>query len=488
MGSAGGGGKKRKRNREKDRERERERSRKRKAARAAAAAAEKLEVQEDVWAQCERCDKWRRLPPGTEIDEERPWYCTMNPNKSQNRCDVAEEEYSDVYVEPDVAVEVTENKHMNGGLAASGGNVSAGKPPSGKSKAGKGKKPGRKHPRQLGPTILGQHQKVLTVGLGNAAGWVAGQSSGPAAARITLDLWRSLHMVTPTLGAAASTAANEASAAAYFGAEAPDGAALSASAAEFARVAITASSAVAKGLSDRYMAEIRPTAGPGKPPLAVPPAAVNGPQMPASPSNTSAPPTVSPPPVAAATPGAAPSSSVAAAAAVVSLSQHGGQLGSGLPMPGTMPTPGFAMPSAGPSPLGPSPLGPSTMPTPGATTTTQPAGTMPNPTTAMNPVTSLPVPPPPSIPSTMPTPGFLASMPTPTPVPVAAPPTMPTPLLPHPTEEATSAGVEQSQGLAGTGGGAVQDVLDSVGQTTKAAAPESSTHKHLPHPTTHPPG
>ena len=30
----------------------------------------------DVWAQCDRdeCQKWRRLPPGTVIDEESKWY------------------------------------------------------------------------------------------------------------------------------------------------------------------------------------------------------------------------------------------------------------------------------------------------------------------------------------------------------------------------------------------------------------------------------
>ena len=34
-----------------------------------------VKVQEDVWAQCDNpnCQKWRRLPPGTVIDENTPW-------------------------------------------------------------------------------------------------------------------------------------------------------------------------------------------------------------------------------------------------------------------------------------------------------------------------------------------------------------------------------------------------------------------------------
>ena len=33
----------------------------------------------DVWAQCDReeCQKWRRLPPGTVIDEESKWCCRL---------------------------------------------------------------------------------------------------------------------------------------------------------------------------------------------------------------------------------------------------------------------------------------------------------------------------------------------------------------------------------------------------------------------------
>lgn len=30
-------------------------------------------IVEDVWAQCDKCNKWRRLPPGTVVDETMPW-------------------------------------------------------------------------------------------------------------------------------------------------------------------------------------------------------------------------------------------------------------------------------------------------------------------------------------------------------------------------------------------------------------------------------
>lgn len=88
----------------------------------------------------------------------------------------------------------------------------------------------------------------------NATGWPAGHSAGPAAARVTLDLWRSLHTIVPPLAAAASVAANEASATGYFAGEAPHGAELSEHAGEFARIAITACTAVGKQLADRYVA------------------------------------------------------------------------------------------------------------------------------------------------------------------------------------------------------------------------------------------
>ena len=90
------------------------------AAKSASAAAAK--VQEDVWAQCDNpnCQKWRRLPPATIIDENTPWsallfrmhchfmsrdctlarlltrlllfrYCYMNPDEEKAACEAPEE-------------------------------------------------------------------------------------------------------------------------------------------------------------------------------------------------------------------------------------------------------------------------------------------------------------------------------------------------------------------------------------------------------------
>ncbi|XP_041353978.1 MORC family CW-type zinc finger protein 3-like isoform X2 [Gigantopelta aegis] len=43
-----------------------------------------------LWAQCENCLKWRRLPDGIEKLPDR-WFCHMNPDASHNRCDIEEE-------------------------------------------------------------------------------------------------------------------------------------------------------------------------------------------------------------------------------------------------------------------------------------------------------------------------------------------------------------------------------------------------------------
>lgn len=71
------------------------------ASKSASAAA--VKVQEDVWAQCDNpnCQKWRRLPPGTVIDENTPWYCYMNPDEENAACEAPEESYRlDVELEP----------------------------------------------------------------------------------------------------------------------------------------------------------------------------------------------------------------------------------------------------------------------------------------------------------------------------------------------------------------------------------------------------
>ncbi len=75
-------------------------------------------VVEDVWAQCDTCQKWRRLPAGAAAPpDDAPWwvasacagaaarerwvhnhralplprYCKMNPDRSKNNCKAPEE-------------------------------------------------------------------------------------------------------------------------------------------------------------------------------------------------------------------------------------------------------------------------------------------------------------------------------------------------------------------------------------------------------------
>ena len=46
------------------------------------------------WAQCDRCEKWRRLPAGPEYEETalpEKWFCYMNPNTQRNSCEKPEE-------------------------------------------------------------------------------------------------------------------------------------------------------------------------------------------------------------------------------------------------------------------------------------------------------------------------------------------------------------------------------------------------------------
>ena len=50
-------------------------------------------ITKEQWVQCENpnCGKWRRIPPGSVIDENAPWYCYMNPDAERNTCSAAEE-------------------------------------------------------------------------------------------------------------------------------------------------------------------------------------------------------------------------------------------------------------------------------------------------------------------------------------------------------------------------------------------------------------
>ncbi|KAK9800263.1 hypothetical protein WJX73_009835 [Symbiochloris irregularis] len=46
-----------------------------------------------VWAQCDNagCQKWRKLPPNTKIEEDVPWFCYMNPDPEKDTCSAPEE-------------------------------------------------------------------------------------------------------------------------------------------------------------------------------------------------------------------------------------------------------------------------------------------------------------------------------------------------------------------------------------------------------------
>eukprot|EP00727_Mastigamoeba_balamuthi_P010868 m51a1_g6403 hypothetical protein (876) ;mRNA; f:234958-238388 len=48
-------------------------------------------TRKDMWVQCERCEKWRRLPPGIMPPSGR-WFCALNPNPEFRDCSVAQEE------------------------------------------------------------------------------------------------------------------------------------------------------------------------------------------------------------------------------------------------------------------------------------------------------------------------------------------------------------------------------------------------------------
>ncbi|XP_059150148.1 ATPase MORC2A-like isoform X2 [Physella acuta] len=55
-----------------------------------------------LWAQCDQCLKWRRLPDGIDGNSlPEQWYCRMNADATHNRCDIPEEpEDEDLAVRP----------------------------------------------------------------------------------------------------------------------------------------------------------------------------------------------------------------------------------------------------------------------------------------------------------------------------------------------------------------------------------------------------
>ena len=45
-----------------------------------------------TWAQCEACDKWRKLPHLAEDQVPDEWYCSMNLDPRHDSCDIPEEQ------------------------------------------------------------------------------------------------------------------------------------------------------------------------------------------------------------------------------------------------------------------------------------------------------------------------------------------------------------------------------------------------------------
>lgn len=53
---------------------------------------------DDQWVQCDKCSKWRRLPPTVDLNKlPSKWYCHMNKyNTEKASCEAPEEEYTEV--------------------------------------------------------------------------------------------------------------------------------------------------------------------------------------------------------------------------------------------------------------------------------------------------------------------------------------------------------------------------------------------------------
>jgi len=66
-----------------------------------------VQTNEQLWAQCDSCTKWRRLPESMrdsdELDE--AWTCAMHPDPAWRECEVAEEGLGEGEVTTQVAVE-----------------------------------------------------------------------------------------------------------------------------------------------------------------------------------------------------------------------------------------------------------------------------------------------------------------------------------------------------------------------------------------------
>jgi hypothetical protein len=56
-----------------------------------------LNAADMVWAQCDKCAKWRLLPPDTDSDKlPSRWYCYMNPEIEYSSCAAREQSEAEV--------------------------------------------------------------------------------------------------------------------------------------------------------------------------------------------------------------------------------------------------------------------------------------------------------------------------------------------------------------------------------------------------------
>lgn len=70
---------------------------------------------DEKWVQCDKCSKWRRLPPDVDVNKlPARWYCSMNKRRPEYAsCEAAEEAYADpVRVRTSRSV-TTYSQHLN---------------------------------------------------------------------------------------------------------------------------------------------------------------------------------------------------------------------------------------------------------------------------------------------------------------------------------------------------------------------------------------
>ncbi|KAL6774112.1 MOT13 [Auxenochlorella protothecoides x Auxenochlorella symbiontica] len=209
------------------------------------------------WAQCENanCQKWRRLPPGTVVDENAPWYCYMNPDAQRNSCSADEAEYDEhnefvipeglnsddsaqaAHLRQELGVDVHAKTGTKRGAKGRG---SAGKPRGRQPRVKWEEAPGlgtgleaagpsgtdqdmyyadsseEDAPPRMNWRQLSKHLVRMLESAGGAEGSGPGTSGAPPLPHPPPDVWRELGQRCPEAAEAARQALDTASAARYF--------------------------------------------------------------------------------------------------------------------------------------------------------------------------------------------------------------------------------------------------------------------------------